>query len=254
MVERINLKTVTIPSKSPPEKTYSRGMTALHEAARNGNTAEVKKLLTEGADIEAKDIFGFTPLFWAAIKTLGENHAQTVQLLLKSGASTEIKSERGRTPLHEAAESGNEEAAKLLLKHGAFVNARTKRSKRTPLHYAAYLGRGSAVAKLLLEHGAYPNAKDHQGYTPLHSAAMSMDYSEEMVKQLLERAEVNAADREGNTPLHSAMWRGPVDLANLLIDSGADATRKNKKGETPLELAKKRKWTFQEGHRKPNSS
>ena len=102
---------------------YSQGfpndMTGLHLAAFFGIKAIVQLLLEKGAEIEAKDNYGRTPLSWAA-----ENgHEATVKLLLEKGAEIEAKDNYGRMPLSWATENGREATVKLLLEKGADVTA-----------------------------------------------------------------------------------------------------------------------------------
>jgi ankyrin repeat protein len=78
----------------------------------------VKLLLEKGADLEAKDEFGRTPLSWAA----EEGHEGVVKLLLEKGADLEAKDEFGQTPLSRAAESGHEAVVKLLEKGARHYN------------------------------------------------------------------------------------------------------------------------------------
>ena len=106
----------------------------------------------------------------------------------------------GFTPLHFAAFFGQEDAARILLEHGAEVNlvARHESIRVTPLHSAA-AGSHPGVVKLLLEHGADPNAAQDGGFTPLHSAARNDD--RESVEALLEAgADPSLANDDGNRP------------------------------------------------------
>ena len=73
------------------------------------------------------------------------------------------------TPLHEAALNGNYEAARLLLRAGAPVNAREASNGGTPLHVAAFNGH-LKVVQLLLASGAKVNARDRDGWTALSQA------------------------------------------------------------------------------------
>lgn len=78
-------------------------MTALHEAARNGDIERLKSLLDNGADVNAKDEKnGAAPLHYAA----GHGHARAVKLLLDKGAEVNARDNTGSTPLHWAAAGG----------------------------------------------------------------------------------------------------------------------------------------------------
>ncbi len=100
---------------------------------------------------------------------MSNTYPMAVNVLLTCGADANTNSSiYGRTPLHEAAYTGNIEMAKLLIEHGAEINIADKDGK-TPLHEAA--GRGKLeVAKLLIEHGADVNATDRLSATPLRNA------------------------------------------------------------------------------------
>ena len=74
----------------------------------------VETLLTAGADIEAKDNDGWTPLMHA----IHFGHIKIVETLLRSGANIEARNKNGHTPLTIATDCGNEEIVEILLKAG----------------------------------------------------------------------------------------------------------------------------------------
>ncbi|TDA37117.1 MAG: hypothetical protein DSO07_12820 [Thermoproteota archaeon] len=102
----------------------------LIEAARWGDLEKVKKLLDRGADVNARDKDGWTPLHWASV----HGHLDVIKLLVERGADVNA-SNHGWTPLHEAASRGHLNVVKFLVERGADVNARD-REGRTPLDLA----------------------------------------------------------------------------------------------------------------------
>jgi ankyrin repeat protein len=90
-------------------------------------------------------------------------------MLVAHGARVNVRNKSGATPLHTAALGGDSEVVKLLLDHGAEINARDQESGATPLSYAASLGRGEVV-ELLLARGADLTLRNTRGQTPLDLA------------------------------------------------------------------------------------
>ena len=84
------------------------------EAAKQGNLEAVKQHLADGADVNAKDKYGLTPLHHAAWQ--GRN--EIVELLIANGADVNAKDVDGVTPLDRAIQLDQTETADLLRKHG----------------------------------------------------------------------------------------------------------------------------------------
>jgi ankyrin repeat protein len=72
-------------------------------AANENNLPEVERLLSVGADVNAKDHYGDTPLHMACYR----GHVQVFQALREHGADIELKNNYGRTPLHCACRLGH---------------------------------------------------------------------------------------------------------------------------------------------------
>jgi len=87
------------------------GGTPLHYAVGEGRNEIAKLLIAKGADVNAKGIYGTTPLHNAATKEI-------VELLIAAGADVNAKDERGKTPLDLAIQVKNPKTADLLRKHG----------------------------------------------------------------------------------------------------------------------------------------
>ena len=130
-------------------------------------------------------------------------------------SSLKAHSHDGWTALHLAAHFGHADAARLLIRHGADVRARsTNPLDNEPLH-AALAGRSLDVARLLLDAGADPNAVEHAGYAPLHQAAEPGDVP--LIRLLLNRgARPDRKDDQGRTPLDLAQAGGHTLAADAL--------------------------------------
>ena len=107
----------------------------------------VREAIRLGADVNAKDKFGSTPLHYAAL--IGQ--ARTVELLISKGADVNAKDDYDWTPLHRAALNGETETVELLILNGSDVNAKNNNGW-TPLDYAGENGRNK-IAELLRKQG-----------------------------------------------------------------------------------------------------
>ncbi len=235
---------------------------ALLEAAKSGDINEVKRLIKEGADVNALDTNLNNSLYWA----VKNNHSTTAEVLLDNGADLhtfdpsrerdvlsryqEIETEHSKNSLHLAAKLGNLEAVQDLLGKGANVNAQNDTGK-TPLHWAAREGH-KQVVQALLDKGANVNAEDQDGETSLDLAtnqdietllrntakllkvAKSGDIQE--VNSLINKgANVNATDQDGKTPLHWAAVKGHEEVVEALLGKhGIDVNLADKNKDTPL--------------------
>ncbi len=122
---------------------------SVHVAAAVGNIEAVKKHLAAGADVNAKNEDGGTPLLRAA----WGGHKEIAELLIANGADVNVKSGRTATPpLHLAAYKGHKEVVELVIAKGADVNAKGDAGD-TPLDWAISRKR-TETADLLRKHGA----------------------------------------------------------------------------------------------------
>jgi len=112
------------------------GVSALHEASRNGNIEIVRYLLQKGSDIQLKNYNGLSPLHVAAY--CGEN--EIVRALIAVGADVNAKAKDNITPLHTAASMGHADTVELLINSGAAAHARSSKDGSTPEDFATREG------------------------------------------------------------------------------------------------------------------
>lgn len=198
----------------------------------HANARQVLSFINAGADVNAIDSLGVTPLHYAC----AAGNLSVVKTLVENDANIEAKSfEREETPLFEACSEGKLEVVKYLVKSGALINVLSKR-KSTPLHLACEFNYFNII-KFLIENGAEVNIQDINLETPLHLACDKN--SLEIAKYLLEHgAYVNVKTKEyETTPLLFAIKNKNLHIIQLLLDYKADVNATNIYGTTPLMLA-----------------
>jgi ankyrin repeat protein len=218
--------------------TDEHRFTPLHWAAANGHLDVMVFLIDHGADANARNDSGMTPIHLAK-----GSRKDLLVFLVDHGADPRARSVEGWTALHAAAQAGHKDSVEFLLARGGDVHARCDGPYGTPLTMAASNGRRE-VAELLLARGADVNARSDDGDSPLHDAASRGHF--DVVRLLLNRgADVNARStsripaqaRAGNTPLHDAVAKGHEEVVGLLLARGADVGARSGRRMTPLHLA-----------------
>src|SRR5579871_739476 len=231
------------------------GTTALHWAVRADDLETSQLLLQAGANPKIADRHGVTPLSLACLN----GNATMVKALLDSGAPVDSTDGQGETALITASRTGNTEAVKLLLDQGAPVNAWDTKADQTALMWAVR-EHHSDVAKLLLARGAdakartkviadfpaetgnlegvgraqnLPKGVTPGGMTPLLYAARegTLDIAKMLVSS---GAEVNVAEANQTSPLLVAILNDHIDVASFLLDHGANLNAADGFGRTPL--------------------
>ena len=245
------------------------------DAVMRGDSAAVRRLLTQKADVNAPQTDGATALHWAAYR----EDLATVDLLLKAGANVKVANQYGSTPLSLAAENGNSAIVQRLLDAGADPNERLLNGE-TVLMMATRTG-NIATMKLLLDRNADVNVKETaRGTTALMWAAAQKHPA--AVQLLVDhKANVGAAsdpawldrpvnyakasdprpsrkrglfgnqigprnqrDRRGGglTPLVFAVRSNDLESVRILLAAGADVNQVTNYGWSPLLVATQNRY------------
>jgi ankyrin repeat protein len=166
---------------SPATAAVECGVLCQAEFYQTATADMIQKLLDQGANVNAQDAEGKSPLHWAA-----KADPEAILALIAAGAEVNATDYLDRTPLHFISATGTAENVLLLLNAGADVNAKTA-NDWTPLHGVAKFGSPDNI-RILLEAGADASAANEMGETPFDLAV-----SNELVKtspeyQILEEA------------------------------------------------------------------
>ena len=219
----------------------------LFDAVANSDYYEVKKWIRKGANVNAKDNQGNTPLHKSALADSRGYSAKGDTPLHKSvlvaslgysdrdieGILEEIGKSGASAPLDKVVFRSAVAVASLLIDEGADVNA--KNNDGDTLIDLAARKNAFDVAIMLIAKGSSGNvnAKGKQGNTLLHVAARK-NASDAAALLISNGADVNAKNVWGSTPLHYAALAGAVDVTNFLISKGADVNAQDAGGHTPL--------------------
>jgi len=257
------------------------GLSALHYAAREGEIASTRRLLAAGANIDQREANDITPLLMAIMN----GHRDVALFLIDEGADIDASDWYGRTPLGSAVEARNQDihngtlehmvdraplldVIRVLLERGVDPNPRTTETfpvrehvlpitaslswvdfiGQTPFITAALAG-DLTVMRLLLEHGADPHIRTLEGTSALMAAAgvnwvVAQTYDEgpeallEAVKLCWELGmDVNDSNSMGITAVMGAANRGSDDIIEFLVEKGARLDARDNEGRTPLDWA-----------------
>ncbi|XP_008212116.2 ankyrin repeat domain-containing protein 65-like [Nasonia vitripennis] len=210
------------------------GQTALHYAAMTGRIREAKLFLKKGANSNAADNNGMTPLL-AAAQSIKAN--ELLPLLIMHGANVKARDVDGRNILHWLAYAPVEHAGlvRALIELGVSISERESVNQYQALHLAAANGKKQMV-QILLEYGANPNTLAGDDVFPLYLAAARSDMSLAL-KTLLERgANIHLISITGETALHSDCKNVQVQDIAQLISSAANLLAEDQVGDTPFTL------------------
>lgn len=187
------------------------GRTPLMHAGTSKKPKATRALIDAGADVNKQDTFIGGPLAW----TSGFGQAESVQDLVDAGAQVEtVGAATGYTPLIWASGFGDPESVSILVEAGANIEAQDTIDGGTPLIHAARTGSVIGMQSLL-ESGASVESKDRNGKSALLAASGHSGGTTDKIILLLDAgADLSVTDNAG---------RGPLDLAQARTDDDAVA-------------------------------
>ncbi len=191
----------------------------LHAAAHRGELAQVKKLLSGGAPVDARDPYGRTALHVATFA----RQREVIKALAQAGANLGLLENDRYDAVTIASVADDEPTLRLLLELGASAKLTTSRYDGTALIAAAHLGHDGVVRQLIAA-GAPLDHVNNLHWTALIESIVLGDGGarhQAVLQALLDAgASARLTDREGNTPLALAQSRGFKAMVEMLNKAG----------------------------------
>ncbi|WP_264336588.1 ankyrin repeat domain-containing protein [Wolbachia endosymbiont (group B) of Chorthippus brunneus] len=193
-------------------------------AVKDSDFNEVQGLVNRGANVNAKDKDGKTPLHYASQSIYS---LDIVRYLISKGADIDVKNKDGKTPLDLATQENDTGIAEFL--------------KQTQLDLdkqllTAVQDCNLSKAEVLVSRGANINTKNDDGYTSLHLAVLK-NFRSGIDYLIKEGANIDDKDNIGRAPLHWAARDGYLDIVQAITEGGANLDVKDKDNKTPSDLA-----------------
>ena len=204
----------------PPSAVEIAAYGGLHAAAAKGDTVEIDRLVQAGADLEARDGNGRTPLMVAAFR----RDDAAAKVLIDAGANLNALDHQSYDVITIAAVLDDLAMLKLAIASGGYTRAITSPYSGTALIAAAHLGHAEVVAALIAARAPLDHV-NNLGWSALIEAIVLGDGGERhqaTVRALIDGgADLNLPDGKGVSPLSLARGRGYARIAEMLELAGA---------------------------------
>lgn len=203
------------PAQVPPLAAEVLAFEGLHQAAWHGDLQKLKSLIASGANLDARDSRGRTPLHVATFA----RQREAIRLLAKAGADLDLLEDDRYDAVTIAAVADDVATLSVLLSLGAKAGQTTSRYDGTALIAAAHLGHDEVVRRLIAA-GAPLDHVNNLHWTAVIESIVLGDGGPRHQRTLAALVEAGAdlklTDRQGNTPLQLAKARGYTAMAKLL--------------------------------------
>lgn len=214
------LEQLLISGANPNEVSKQKKISLLHYAAKSGDTATISLLLKYGANLNAQDSMGETPLFYAS-KSF-HNNGIAIRFLLKKGADHTVTNHNGKTlwckiwsTSKKFISRQEQKTIHALLEAGTNIPTTTK---HTLLHLAAaHIESSKVVGDIIKNYDVDVNATDNNGWTALHFATLNNNHKV-IVALLQAGAEVNA---QTTKTVEKAYQKGHTTMYHYQYPEGA---------------------------------
>ena len=207
-------------AQTPPSREEMAAYTDLHAAAVEGNIGEIERLVRVGADVNARDAFGRTPLTVVAYR----RDIAVARALIELGANPNTLDHQSYDVTTIAAVQNDLQMLQLFIASGGNTRAITSPYVGTALIAAAHLGHSEIVEALIAGRAPLDHI-NNLGWTALLEAIVLGDGGarhQATVGALVKAgADLNLSDRQGATPLALARARGFIGIAQVLEQAGA---------------------------------
>lgn len=205
-------------AQTAPSPAEIATYTGLHRAAQEGDAGAIRRLIAEGADVNARDRRRRTPSIVAAFRSQDE----ALKALAEGGADMNAQDEVGYDVVTIAAVAGDVDLMSLALDLGNRPDLIHTNWDGTALIAASELGHAEVVRRLVAA-GSPLDHVNNLGWTALLEAVILGDGGpahQETVRTLVEGgADRTIADRDGLTPLDHAKARGFAEIVSILAES-----------------------------------
>lgn len=212
-------------------ESYSK-CTALHAAVTDANIAVVKVLVEFGADVNARDYLGQTPLFYYYIRRKRDSQLkiEMLEYLINRGASLTLINSSNCSLMEYLLTRSLERTAKVVLRHQDDLTAMKFRMDMTPLHFLASNTSDGVLTRALQGKTFNVDARDENGNTPLMIAILKTKLLSSIEFLLDSGADVNAENERSQTPLlclfvdrtSERVAKITMDICKLLLRRGAN--------------------------------